>query len=335
MEHRASQSDIARHAGVHRSCVSLALRNHPRIPLATRERIHAIAKELGYAPDPMLSALSAYRNRNQAHSYQGVLAWLAWPGWEKISIYREYLEGAKARAKSHGYTVEVFELGTEGVSPRRLASVMISRNIQGILVCPRAQAQAALNFKWDDFSVITFGYSLLSPQLHAVAATQYRGVLKAMKHLKELGYKRVGYAVWSDFNKKTDNNCLAGYLVTEYENGRRTPIPIYDGPWHAAKIRDWFIENRLDAILTSDIYFLNVLKECGLEAPRDLGVACFALSCEGGQLSGVYENSSHVGEVAVDSLVAMIQRGEKGEPKVAQRVLVEGDWHPGQTVRKL
>ena len=74
---RVTQLDVARRAGVHRATVSMALRNHPNIPPATRDRILKIAATLGYSPDPMLSALAAYRSRQRGPTFHGTLAWLA------------------------------------------------------------------------------------------------------------------------------------------------------------------------------------------------------------------------------------------------------------------
>jgi len=51
---RVTMSDVALAAHVHKSTVSLALRNQPKLNAATRERIRKIAEELGYRPDPML-----------------------------------------------------------------------------------------------------------------------------------------------------------------------------------------------------------------------------------------------------------------------------------------
>ncbi len=57
MEPKATLDDVARSAGVHRTTVSLALRNHPRIPQATRDRVKQIANDLGYRINPLVSAL--------------------------------------------------------------------------------------------------------------------------------------------------------------------------------------------------------------------------------------------------------------------------------------
>ncbi len=62
-ERKVTVRDIAQQAGVHYATVSRALSGHPSIPDHTKERIRTIAKQLGYVPDPMLSALAAYRTR--------------------------------------------------------------------------------------------------------------------------------------------------------------------------------------------------------------------------------------------------------------------------------
>ncbi|MDR1281730.1 MAG: LacI family DNA-binding transcriptional regulator [Opitutaceae bacterium] len=56
---RVTLADIARRAGVSRVAVSYALREGTGTSAGTRERIRAIAKELGYRPDPGLTRLMA------------------------------------------------------------------------------------------------------------------------------------------------------------------------------------------------------------------------------------------------------------------------------------
>lgn len=43
---RVTLADIAKRAEVHVTTVSLALRNHPRLPEKTRSRIQKLAKEM-------------------------------------------------------------------------------------------------------------------------------------------------------------------------------------------------------------------------------------------------------------------------------------------------
>lgn len=172
---RTTQSDIAKKAGVHTATVSMALRNHPRIPEETRKRILEIARELGYTPDPMLSALASYRERGRPVTFHGTLAWISDAGemgfdWEKSEHYTRYFQGAKNRAAEHGFQLEPFDLHASAGSPHRLRSIFRARNITGLLICPHPTSYAGVEFPWEEFSLMTLGYSITNPAVHAVAS---------------------------------------------------------------------------------------------------------------------------------------------------------------------
>src|SRR5258708_11668999 len=114
-EFRPTIRDIARKAGCHYSTVSLALRNHPRIPLQTKERIREIAVQLGYRADAMLAALCAYREMKRPLKEKGVIAWLtnhgSAKGWTASACNRDYFQGASARAAERGYRLRQLLVG--------------------------------------------------------------------------------------------------------------------------------------------------------------------------------------------------------------------------------
>ena len=94
---RSTLRDVALAAGCHYSTVSLALRDHPRIPSETKSRIREAAKRLGYRPDPALAALSAYRTIKHPARGQTVVAWLTnyatESGWKESACNIDYFEG--------------------------------------------------------------------------------------------------------------------------------------------------------------------------------------------------------------------------------------------------
>ena len=110
MDRRTTVRDIAKRAGVHFTTVSRALSKHPSIPVTTCERIRKIAEELHYVPDPMLSALTAYRTRLAAPTFHGNIAWITnsftREGWNTCPTFDLYCKGAKARAAELGYKLE-------------------------------------------------------------------------------------------------------------------------------------------------------------------------------------------------------------------------------------
>src|SRR5271165_2282536 len=160
---RATLRDIARRAGYHYSTVSLALREHPRIPAATRDRIRKIADALGYRPDAALSALCAYREQKLPAHRQSVIAWLTnhrTPAqWQRSACNRDYFAGASLRAAERGYTIECFWLAEPGMTGRRMTQILWTRGIQGILLPPQERI-CSIDLDWDKLSAVTVGCHL-------------------------------------------------------------------------------------------------------------------------------------------------------------------------------
>ena len=332
---RPTQKDIAKIIGVHRATVSLAFKNHPSIPQVTKDKILACAKKLGYAPDPMLSSLAVYRSRNRPKAFHGTLAWITYevPGqgtpWRQVAIFLDYFKGAAQRAEAHGFRVECFDLHESKLSWKRMASILLARNIQGILLPPHTQPNFTISdFPWERFSAVTFGYSLVKPQLHLVSSTQFRAMVQTMRQVKALGYKRIGFFFFSSHDEKTDHNYLAGYCVETFETAN--PIPPLFNP---ESFKPWFDKYRPEVIVTGNSNLVAFLQPLGIKVPADVGVACPVVPERNGTLTGIFEDSFHIGEVAMDFLVAMIHRGERGIPAQPQRLLLEGIWNPGKTVR--
>ncbi|QYY34312.1 LacI family DNA-binding transcriptional regulator [Ruficoccus sp. ZRK36] len=338
MAQRVTQKDIAEKANVHRSTVSLALKNHPGIPQETRERIMQLAKELGYVRDPMLSALAAYSSQSRPVAFHGTLAWMVrssqeW-NWHNVRHYRDYFNGAQAQAASHGYKLEIFDLTTAGMTSKRMASIFKARNIAGILVCPQPNQLTQIDFPWENFASVTFGYTLQKPRLNMITAAHCKNVLTTMRELARRGYKRIGYAYPWEFNERTDYNCLAGYLTAVHLYGFE-PIPplSYDHKGYHQEFRAWVDENRLDAVVTVDWKIKKTLDAAGLECPRDIGVAGFTYSAETPGVSSIVENSTLIGEEAVTMLVSMLHNGERGLSDNPRCILIEGSWYNGGSLR--
>src|SRR5262245_16926091 len=73
---RITVRQIARRLNVSHTTVSRALKDDPRISVAVRKKIRGAAETLGYRPDPMLSALAAYRKGQTKKSIGAELAWI-------------------------------------------------------------------------------------------------------------------------------------------------------------------------------------------------------------------------------------------------------------------
>ncbi|HEY9249936.1 MAG TPA: LacI family DNA-binding transcriptional regulator [Rariglobus sp.] len=340
---RVTQKDIAKIAGVNRATVSMALHQHPSIPPATRERIQKISTDIGYSPDPMLTALATYRHGRRKPEFRGTLAWLAHTtpafAWRDIPHFETYFNSAKQRAEFHGYRVETFDVTEMGVSWKRAAVIAKSRGIDGVLLCPQPLPDTCLDaFPWEQFTAVTFGYSIIRPQLNSVAPAQYRATLLTMRELISRGYRRIGFSINRGHDIRTDHNYLAGYLAARELHETESPVPVLflDDPEPAQLARlhvEWIKRHRPDAIIACNVDIHHILSAAGIDVPGKLGVACPLLAEGFGALSGVVEDNSQLGQVAVDFLVSMLHRHEQGIPQHPQKLLVDGVWNPGRTIR--
>jgi LacI family transcriptional regulator len=336
---RPTQKDVAKAAGVVQACVSMALNNHPRVSAKTRERIQAIARELGYKPDPYLSGLSAYRKRIRPAQFQATLAWLSnYPpidrGWRQYHAFMGYYEGAVARASELGYLIEEHELQSKGMTSRRMERILAARNINGILLAPQPCPGVHLDFNFERFSALTFGYSLTRPELHLVTLHTFRSMELVFRRLLERGYRRPGLALPVDSDLRADHLWSSAFWSEQRGLPARQRVP----PLMAQHLDQetytkWFLKHRPDAVICISSGIVESLVKLGLRVPEDVGAALLTVPDEGKYYSGIWENPRIIGQRAVDFVVDMIHRGETGVPPVPIHDLVSGTWVDGQTVR--
>jgi DNA-binding LacI/PurR family transcriptional regulator len=337
-EARVTQEEIARQARVHRTTVSLALADNPRIPAETKARIKRIAEKLGYTPDPMLSALNAYRTKRRPSAFHGTLAWLGNTefgfDWKLVPHFRDYYEGAAARARACGFQLEAFDFNTPNMTLARMAGMLRARNVTGLLLCPQPIAPLQGTFAWEHFSIVTFGYTLAALGVHTVTAAHFRAMRRIMVELRRRGYKRPGFSFPPGLVERHDYNILAGFLVGEGEINRPPAVPPLFGPWRSPEtLKPWIERHKPDVIVSGNHLIIEILRELKLRVPEDIGAVCPTLPTADTALGGVVEDSKRIGALAVDQLVSMINRGERGIPEHPLRIHLEGDWYPGKSLR--
>ena len=339
---RVTLSQIAARAGVHITTVSLALRNSPRLPAATRERIHALAKEMNYRPDPMLSSLIAYGAIRRKPVFQATIALFnAFPKPEEMvanPCFRGYLEGAVKRAETLGYKIEEVCLGAKDLKPEALKRQLLARGITSLLIFPLPQQGTLLpGFDWEAFNVVALGYSLTEPQFTRVTNHQFRSMILMIRELRRLGYRRIGLCLDEIYNRKINMGLSSAYYAYTESIPEEDRVPVHrlsEGTGPQA-IMTWVRRAEPEVIVGIDEGLFSWVREAGLRVPEDIGLVSAHVYEEDGRSSGMLQNDDLIGAMAVDSLVAMIQRNEKGCPQHPQHVLIDGTWREGQTVRRV
>ena len=337
-----TQQMVADAVGVHLSTVSLALRNDPRLPAATRQKIQGVAKSLGYTPNPLVSLLmSRVRRRNAG--YRGTLGYVHTVPRDtpKLAgrVHRNFVTGARNRAMDLGYNLDEFFLTADPASGKQLARMLDARSIAGVVIehvpgplCPGRR----LPFDVTPFASASLGVPLAAPPLHYVANDQYMRAIVAARELLALGYRRPGLVVVDAFDSAMAHRCSAGFwAVQEYIEGvESVPICRIKGD-DAATFQTWLKRHKPDAVLATSRPLLDWVTAQGLRVPDDIGWVHLDWLPEYKKIAGVYGNSEHTGAAAVELVVSQLHRGESGPPVHATNYLVAGSWIPGKTIRKV
>lgn len=350
MTRRVTQRDIAHAADVHSTTVSLALRNAPSIPPATRERIRALAAAMGYAPDPMLGALVAYRHgrrgRPAAETIAYVTNWTSRWGWHAMPGHRDFHAGATRRAGELGYRLEHFWLGEPGMSERRLAEILAARGITGILLAShQAGSDRLVQVDWSRFSAVKIDCFPHEPPLHQVTNDHLRVIRLALQRTMAAGFRRVGLVIPRSWDTFVDHAWSTGYLAAQermpassrvpallYGRCDAAPEPHEVHPVDLETLGGWFRTHRPDVILGHAPAVLGPLGELGLEIPREVGFVDLFVEATDGRIAGVHQHCDRVGEVASDLLVSQLRQNIRGVPLVPMATLVEGTWVDGATL---
>ena len=336
-----TQKEIARILGVHPSTICLALKNDPRVPAATREAVLKVAAKVGYVRDPMLGALSAYRNARRTQAFHGTLAWLVNTStgydWRTFRDYMDYFDGARQRGKELGYQLEVFDLHEHADHPQRLLGIFRARNIRGVIVCPQPEVDTVINLSFEHLSGVTLGYTLKSPALHSVTAYHYASVREIYRRLRDLGYQRIGYIIPSVHELRVNSVLLAAFLLEQAGMKPRDRLPPYDWSLTAspAPFRAWLKKHQPDALIAATYQATLLTDTLKLNIPAQIGVAMIAVLDGFKQFSGIDENSLSIGRTAMNMVVSMTEHSETGIPLNPQKTLIRGLWHEGSSLRPL
>jgi LacI family transcriptional regulator len=344
-------ADVAKSAGVHVTTVSLAMRNHPRLPEATRRRIQRLAVKMGYRPDPVLRALVAYRGRAMARRNEPTLAyvtnWNTRLGWKEVTAHPDFFAGAERMANQLGYRLEHFWMREPGLSQGRLSAVFVARGIAGLIIASHGREMGdALQFDWRSFSAVKIDYFPHKPLLHNVTNNQCDTIRLAMQKVAAAGYTRIGFVMHRGWDHAVDHLWTAGYLCEQQHLPIEDRLPAHIFP-EADPLERWFNEGnapveadlgpfkewmetaRPQVIISKGSFVLPLLERLGLKVPRDIAFVDVFLEDFGGATAGVRQNHEEVGAAAVEILAGQLQHSKFGVPEIPTTTFVDGTWFEG------
>lgn len=332
--------DIARQLGISKMTVSRALRGEPHVQEELRQRIVSTATALGYRPDPEISKLMTHMRQKRRVQAPRTLAFV----WaerdpaeiEKSSWSQQLILGARRRAEQLGFQLDEFHLAAKGMTGRRLSGILEARGIPGFILSPLlSRSRGHVSMQWDRFSSVVIGLGYARPALHRVHHHHYLGMMTVMRHLKKLGYKRIGFYGGSVINERMFSAWSASFLAHH-------PLPLKQASdllclrreTGRVDFQQWFDRVRPEAVIEGGHQVRDWLEGIA-RVPEEIGVATLGWRPDRAEISGVDQQADVLGAAAVDLLVAQEQQNERGIPQHPKMVMTEGEWHAGETLRKM
>ncbi|MDF2724463.1 MAG: hypothetical protein K0Q59_4138 [Paenibacillus sp.] len=308
--------DIARAAGVNHSTVSRALRNDQRVSSSMRVKIQAIAQQMNYVPN-----LAAKKLVKQNTNFIGLI----WPPKEGLFFYNMSVQLQKEGAR-RGYRVVL--IADEPVEAMRAFNQFGVDHVLFWNAYPSVPATFSMERERFRGEVLTMG-GLKVEGTHWLSIDRRGAFVKAVRHLTELGHRRIAYAGGNIGVEK-----LYGFMqgVAEYKADYRSEyfLDFFNDSFEQDAKRLMESDNRPTAIVADSqpcLFRLNkVLRQCGVTVPADLSVVVYDDTPEMEALeisyttigpsiqelavkawdiiTATYEDGEIVGEVVMTSLIA-------------------------------
>ena len=344
-QRRVTMADVAAKLGISSVAVSMALRGHHRISAARCREVKRVAREMGYVPDPFLSALAVHCRQRAPAREHGVLAWINhWQNPIRLRQFKEfdwYWRGASEAAVKFGYRVAEIRWEAD-CSPKRLEKILLARGIEGILIPPHHDFVDWENFDWSKFSVVRFGLSVPRPDSNLVTSDGFRATVMAISKIHEYGYRRIGMTINGEFDQRIGGNQLSGFFYAQKLLALKPALPplltflksrtAEELSRQTAALDVWLKQHKPEAVLTSDIEVPGLMRDLGHRIPQDIAVAGTTVLDIPGVDAGVDQHAEAIGRTAVATLLKQMNVNERGEPRFPCRILVEGRWRDGKSL---
>ena len=331
-----SMKDIARRCGVSVATVSKALNGLPDIGEETRQRICAVASEMGYMTNSAARALKTKRTYNL-----GIL----FVDERRSGLSHEYfssiLEGFKQEAEAHGYDI-TFINSNVGDQPISYLRHCRYRGLDGVLIaCVDFHDPRVVELVESSIPVVTIDH--VFPDRQAILSDNVDGLEALVRHAYEKGHRRIAFLHGEDTS--VTKGRLTGFYKACRELGIEVPaeyvIPcVYHDPDRCAQATRQLLqlENRPTCIIFPDDFSFmgghNAVLEAGLRMPDDIS----ALGYDGINLARIMhlttytQNAMTIGRTSAERLIMLVEN-----PDAARKepILIHGGLMEGISVKQL
>lgn len=323
--------DIARQLGLHYTTVSKALRDHPDISIATKQRVLTLAEELDYHPNSIAKSL-----KNQATCTLGVIV----PSI-KNDFFSAVISGIEEVAYGREFNTVVCQSNESTERETIHLRTLISNQVAGVLVSVAQTTTSGAGFRAlqrQGIPLVFFDRVCEDVEADRVVVDDYGGARRVVEHLIERGYRTIAHTAGPE-NTSIGRDRCQGYLDALRKHGlKETSDLIVHGGFEEEDGVAAFRAIRSRPRMPDAIFAVNdpvargihaQIKQDGLAIPRDVAVAGFGDNRLSSYLdppvTTVSQSPYEIGKVAAAMLLRRIEnpsRESTSETEVIQAHLI-------------
>ncbi|MFW6060492.1 MAG: LacI family DNA-binding transcriptional regulator [Phycisphaeraceae bacterium] len=268
-------ADVARHANVGVSTVSMALRDDPRIAVKTREKVRAAVRALGYEPTANMEARRmGARRAGRAMPYRTLgLLWTASQEHSMVqtSFYRALLDGVVDACWQVKHTLLLMNLA--GESREEFAALS---QVDGVILpqSNRTCMQMAQTLGRPVVTILRGEPTEDEPRIN-VGIDDAEAVRLAFEHLHTQGHRRIGYIgpKADPLHGKRRHEAFEACRARHGLSGEGELVALGEGlPWRENAARCLRTLMRRPSPPTGVVVYNDMMALGALEAAQELGV---------------------------------------------------------------
>lgn len=306
----ATLKDVAALANVHPSTVSRVLRNVENLKISedTKERIFKAIKELNYQPDQTARSLRL----KKSFTIGLIIPNVASPYF--IGIARSL----DAECTKEGYTLIISDTNENQEKEIKAVYDLYSRGVDGLVIAPVQDSDEHIKDLIDKkFPFVLIDRYFEKYDTNAVICNDKESAYKAVKHLIDLGHKRIGF-ISGRPNLYPVVERLEGYKNVLEENNLEfnqdlifSSSPTLDDAYEASiKLMELPVPPTA-ILITGTIITFGVLKaiiEKKKTVPKDLSIIAFTDTILASYFMSPVSTISHkVGEIGVKTFEILFE----------------------------
>lgn len=203
MSMKATIYDVARDAGVGISTVSRVLNDSPNVNPETKARVLKSIEKMNYYPNANARGLTTHKTTTIGLMVPFVFRY----------FFMDILIGVGEELKTHGYDLLLYDCESQEDKEIYMKKILGERKINGLIVI----SLPVSDDEFKELQIAKIPLTLLDSQhehANSIYIDNVEGAYKAVKHLIQLGHKRIGMingTVDEQFYWPTAKKRLQGY----------------------------------------------------------------------------------------------------------------------------